>query len=123
MDCRRAVDETQRTVIGLKRDRQAARYTAPAGVLIAPQDRSDFEIVQSQVDPLEAAKPESDRCHFWEPAHFLETVKTFTVETEAWGSQKSSRDNTPNEQHDKDVINKNPSPAFAAQPGHLASVG
>ena len=37
----------------------AARYTAPAGVLIAPRYRSDFEIDQSQVDPLEAAEPES----------------------------------------------------------------
>jgi hypothetical protein len=37
----------------------AARYAAPAGVLIAPRDRSDFEIGQSQVDPLEVAEPES----------------------------------------------------------------
>ena len=38
------------------------RYATPAGVLIAPRYRSDFEIVQSQVDPvdpLEAAEPES----------------------------------------------------------------
>ena len=40
----------------------AARYAAPAGVLIhliAPRYRSDFEKDQSQVDPLEAAEPES----------------------------------------------------------------
>ena len=65
--CKRAEDETQRTVIGPKRDRQAAAhrargaamYAAPAGVLIAPRYRSDFEKVQSQVDPLEVAEPES----------------------------------------------------------------
>ena len=37
----------------------ADRYTAPAGVLIAPQYRSDLQMGQSQVDPLEAAEPES----------------------------------------------------------------
>ena len=37
----------------------AARYAAPAGVLIAPRYRSDFEIGQSQVDPFEVAEPES----------------------------------------------------------------
>ena len=37
----------------------ADRYTAPAGVLIAPLRWPDFHIDQSQVDPLEAAEPES----------------------------------------------------------------
>ena len=37
----------------------ADRYTAPAGVLIAPRYRSDFDLGTSQVDPLEAAEPES----------------------------------------------------------------
>ena len=37
------------------------RYAAPsgAGVLIAPRYRSDFDLGTSQVDPLEAAEPES----------------------------------------------------------------
>ena len=46
------IGKQQRTV-------SAARYAAPAGVLIAPRYRSDFEKDQSQVDPLEAAEPES----------------------------------------------------------------
>ena len=37
----------------------AARYTAPAGVLIAPQYRPEIASGTSQVDPLEAAEPES----------------------------------------------------------------
>ena len=37
----------------------AARYTAPAGVLIAPQYRPPVVSGTSQVDPLEAAEPES----------------------------------------------------------------
>ena len=37
----------------------ADRYTAPAGVLIAPQYRSGLQMDQSQVDPLEAAESES----------------------------------------------------------------
>ena len=37
----------------------AGRYAAAAGVPIAPQYRSDFEVDQSQIDPLEAAEPES----------------------------------------------------------------
>ena len=37
----------------------AARYTAPAGVLIAPQYRPLVVSGTSQVDPLEAAEPES----------------------------------------------------------------
>ena len=46
------IGKQQRTV-------SAARYAAPAGLLIAPRHRSDFEIGQSQVDPLEVAEPES----------------------------------------------------------------
>ena len=64
--CQRAEDETQRTVIGPFQDRQAATHGArrkvcppPAGVLIAPRYRFDFEKDQTQVDPLEAAEPES----------------------------------------------------------------
>ena len=37
----------------------AARYTAPAGVLTAPQYRPEIASGTSQVDPLEAAEPES----------------------------------------------------------------
>ena len=37
----------------------AARYTAPAGVLIAPQYRLLVVSGSSQIDPLEAAEPES----------------------------------------------------------------
>ena len=46
------IGKQQRTV-------PAARYAAPVGVLIAPRYRSNFEKDQSQVDPLEAAEPES----------------------------------------------------------------
>ena len=46
------MSEQQRTV-------PAARYTAPAGVLIAPQYRPPVVSGTSQVDPLEAAEPES----------------------------------------------------------------
>ena len=46
------IGKQQRTV-------SAARYAARAGVLIAPRYRSDFDLGTSQVDPLEAAEPES----------------------------------------------------------------
>ena len=46
------IGKQQRTV-------PAARYADPAGVLIALRYRSDFEIDTSQIDPLEAAEPES----------------------------------------------------------------
>ena len=46
------MSEQQRTV-------PAARYTAPAGVLTAPQYRPEIASGTSQVDPLEAAEPES----------------------------------------------------------------
>ena len=47
------IGKQQRTV-------PAARYdAAPAGVLIAPRYRSNFEKDQTQVDPIEAAEPES----------------------------------------------------------------
>ena len=46
----------------------ADRYTAPAGVLIAPQYRPEIASGTSQADPLEAAEPKSSlrSCHFWE---------------------------------------------------------
>ena len=37
----------------------AARYAAPAVVPIAPRYQSGFDLGTSQVDPLEAAEPES----------------------------------------------------------------
>jgi len=46
------IGKQQRTV-------SAARYAARAGVLIAPRYRSDLALVQTQIDPFEAAEPES----------------------------------------------------------------
>ena len=51
----------------------AARYTAPAGVLIAPQYRPEITSGTSQVDPLEAAEPESSL----RSVPFLGTERTF----------------------------------------------
>ena len=53
----------------------ADRYTAPAGVLIAPQYRSDLQMGHSQVDPLEAAEPESSL----RSVPFLGTERTFVA--------------------------------------------